>query len=47
MQKLTLPKSPGTMVGIDPSPIDIDILKQLEEHNIDIDYALPHAHKYQ
>ena len=39
MQKITLPKSPGTIVGFDPSPIDIDILKQLEEHNIDIDYA--------
>ena len=26
-------------MGIDPTPIDVDILKQLEGHNIDIDYA--------
>ena len=30
---------PGTQVGIDPSPIDVNILKQLETHNIDVDYA--------
>ena len=30
---------PGTIIGIDPTPIDINILKQLEDHNIDIDYA--------
>lgn len=30
---------PGTQVGIDASPIDIDILKQLQEHDIDVDYA--------
>lgn len=29
LQKQTLPKVPGTQVGIDASPIDIDILKQL------------------
>ena len=26
-------------MGIDPTPIDVNILKKLEEHNIDIDYA--------
>ena len=26
-------------MGFDPSPIDINILKQLQDHNIDIDYA--------
>lgn len=30
---------PGTIIGIDSAPIDINILKQLESHNIDIDYA--------
>ena len=30
---------PGTIIGIDSAPIDIDILKQLEHHDIDIDYA--------
>ena len=30
---------PGTQVGIDASPIDIDILKQLQDHDIDVDYA--------
>lgn len=29
LQKQTLPKVPGTQIGIDASPIDIDILKQL------------------
>ena len=32
-------KLPGTQVGIDPTPIDVDILKKLEDYNIDIDYA--------
>ena len=30
---------PGTQVGFDASPIDIDILKQLQDHEIDVDYA--------
>ena len=39
LQSQTLSKIPGTYVGIDPTPIDINILKLLESHNIDIDYA--------
>ena len=27
------------MVGIDPSPIDVDILKELKDHEIDVNYA--------
>lgn len=39
IQQQTLSKMPGTQVGFDAAPIDLNILKQLEEHNIDIDYA--------
>ena len=39
LQAQTLSKLPGTQVGIDPTPIDVNILRKLEEHNIDIDYA--------
>jgi 5'-AMP-activated protein kinase catalytic alpha subunit len=28
----TLPRAPGTMVGVDCAPIDLNILKQLESH---------------
>ena len=38
-QQQSLSKLPGTIIGIDPTPIDINILKQLQDHNIDIDYA--------
>lgn len=39
MKEPTLSKLPGTFIGYDASPIDIDILKQLKEHDIDINYA--------
>ena len=39
MQKPTLSKMPGTFVGIDPTPIDVQILRELNEHEIDVDYA--------
>jgi 5'-AMP-activated protein kinase, catalytic alpha subunit len=39
METPTLSKVPGTMVGIDSCPIDVDILKSLKEHQIDLDYA--------
>ncbi|MFO0116194.1 MAG: hypothetical protein ACK521_00740 [bacterium] len=32
LRKQTLPKNPGTFIGIDCAPIDLDILKQLTEH---------------
>ena len=38
-EESTLSKLPGTVVGIDPPPIDIDILKSLQKHDIDLDYA--------
>jgi 5'-AMP-activated protein kinase catalytic alpha subunit len=34
-----LSKLPGTIVGIDPAPIDINILKDLKKYNIDVEYA--------
>lgn len=39
LQTQTLSKLPGTQVGIDATPIDVNILRQLEDHNIDVDYA--------
>jgi 5'-AMP-activated protein kinase catalytic alpha subunit len=34
-----LSKLPGTVVGIDPTPIDLNILKELNSYEIDIEYA--------
>ena len=39
LQEPTLSQSPGTQIGIDPPPIDVNILKSIKEHDIDIDYA--------
>jgi 5'-AMP-activated protein kinase catalytic alpha subunit len=36
----TLPKQPGTLVGIDRMPVDLEILKKMSDYNIDIEYAL-------
>ena len=35
----SLPETPGTLVGTDPPPIDLNVLKSLTEFDIDIDYA--------
>jgi 5'-AMP-activated protein kinase, catalytic alpha subunit len=39
IQKQTLSRVPGTIIGIDSAPIDVTILKMLESHDIDVDYA--------
>lgn len=35
----TLPERPGTFVGQDHPPVDFEILKQLKDFGIDIDYG--------
>ena len=34
-----LPKNPGTLVGIDKMPVDLEILKKMSDYNIDLEYA--------
>ena len=39
LKKMTLSQNPGTMIGFDPMPLDLNLVKKLSEYNIDVDYA--------
>lgn len=40
LERPTLPRCPGAIIGIDPAPVDTNVLQQLKEHGIEADYAV-------